>query len=196
MINFPKTGKFFITFMTYLQTIKTRKTEIAVLAILVYQLLFPHQALAAESKKSLIEPDFTISAQEDSQAVNEEDSLIEPKDEGKITLITPVKEAKVIRTYKNLVITAYSSTVDQTDSSPCITANGFNLCQHNQEDVIAANFLPFGTKVRIPEYFGDRIFTVQDRMHSRYNYRADVWFRDRHDAVHFGAVVTTIEIIE
>jgi 3D (Asp-Asp-Asp) domain-containing protein len=182
--------------MTYLQTIKTRKTEIAVLAILVYQLLFPHQALAAESKKSLIEPDFTISAQEDSQAVNEEDSLIEPKDEGKITLITPVKEAKVIRTYKNLVITAYSSTVDQTDSSPCITANGFNLCQHNQEDVIAANFLPFGTKVRIPEYFGDRIFTVQDRMHSRYNYRADVWFRDRHDAVHFGAVVTTIEIIE
>jgi len=97
---------------------------------------------------------------------------------------------------KKVVITAYSSTPDQTDSTPCITANGFDLCKHNTEDVIAANFLPFGTRVRIPEYFGDRIFSVQDRMNKRYYYRADIWMRERQSAIQFGAKYTEIEIVE
>jgi len=93
-------------------------------------------------------------------------------------------------------MTAYNSEMGQTDSTPCHTANGYNLCTNNQENVIAANFLKFGTKVRIPEYFGDRIFTVQDRMNARYYYRADVWFKNRADALKFGVRVLTIEVIE
>ena len=92
------------------------------------------------------------------------------------------------------VITAYSSTVDQTDASPCITANGFNVCQNNQENIVAANFLPFGAKIKIPELFGDKIFTVQDRMHPRYRNRADVWMKSRNRAKQFGIKSTTIEI--
>ena len=94
----------------------------------------------------------------------------------------------------NIVMTAYSSTVDQTDASPCITANGFNVCEHNQENVIAANFLPFGTKIRMPEIYGNRVFTVQDRMNRRYWYRGDVWLKSRESAKQFGVKYAKIEI--
>ncbi|NOR57506.1 MAG: hypothetical protein GQ474_03180 [Sulfurimonas sp.] len=86
-----------------------------------------------------------------------------------------------------MTVTAYNSEVAQCDSTPCITADGFNLCEHNQEDVIATNILPFGTKVMFPELFGDRVFTVHDRMNAKYSYRADVWMRDHGDAIQFGA---------
>lgn len=83
--------------------------------------------------------------------------------------------------------TAYSSTVDQCDSTPCITANGYNVCEANKENVIAANFLRFGTKVLIPDLYGDTVFTVQDRMHPRFSSRIDLWKTSRHSAIQFGA---------
>ena len=93
-------------------------------------------------------------------------------------------------------VTAYSSTVDQTDSTPCITANGYNLCKNNKENVAAANFLPFGAEIRIPEYFGERVFTVQDRMHARFPNRVDVWMKDRNSALVFGMRNLKIEILK
>jgi|SRR6056297_2409552 len=87
----------------------------------------------------------------------------------------------------NMTVTAYNSEVAQCDSTPCITADGFNVCEHNQEDVIATNILPFGTKVMFPELFGDKVFTVHDRMNAKYTYRADIWMRERADAIQFGA---------
>lgn len=77
--------------------------------------------------------------------------------------------------------TAYSSDPYQTDSTPCIPAMSFDLCEHylasGLEDTIAANFLPLGTKVRFPELYGDKIFTVRDRMNSRYNYDRIGYYR-------------------
>ncbi|MBU1131912.1 3D domain-containing protein [Patescibacteria group bacterium] len=103
---------------------------------------------------------------------------------------------KVLET-RNVIATAYSSTADQTDSSPCITANGLNVCENNEENVIAANFLFFGTKVKLPELFGDRIFIVHDRMHSRFGgNRIDIWMTDRPKAKEFGVKRTKMEIIE
>ena len=93
-------------------------------------------------------------------------------------------------------MTAYNSEVGQTDNSPCITANGFNVCTHGIEDTVAANFLPFGTKVRIPDLFGDRIFVVRDRMNKRYSDRVDVWMLERSDAMQFGVRRTRIEVVE
>ena len=93
-------------------------------------------------------------------------------------------------------VTAYSSTVDQTDSTPCQTANGFNLCQNNQQNVIAANFLPFGAKVRFPDYDPDTIYTVQDRMNARYAYRADIWMQTRQQAKQFGVKNLKMEIYQ
>ena len=94
------------------------------------------------------------------------------------------------------VITAYNSDVAQCDASPCITANGFNLCKHGVEDSIAANFLVFGTKVRIPSLFGDRIFIVRDRMNERYSSRVDVWMLEKQDAKNFGVKRAVIEVLE
>jgi len=103
-------------------------------------------------------------------------------------------QIKISRSFYTTV-TAYSSTVEQTDSTPCITANGFNLCEHDRENVVAANSLPFGAKIRIPEYFGKRIFTVQDRMHHRFSNRIDVWMKERDDALEFGRRNLKIEIV-
>lgn len=94
-----------------------------------------------------------------------------------------------------LTITAYSSTVDQTDATPCITANGYDVCKNNKEDIIATNMLPFGTKVRIPELYGDRVFTVQDRMHPRFAQRVDVWMKSRGEAKKFGVKHAHIEVV-
>src|SRR3989338_9520428 len=80
----------------------------------------------------------------------------------------------VLRT-RRVVATAYSSTPDQTDSTPFITANGTYVF----DGLVAANFLPFHTKIKIPEMFGDKVFTVEDRMHPRFSDRIDVWFPNR-----------------
>ena len=92
----------------------------------------------------------------------------------------------------NTTITAYSSTVDQTDSDPFITASGSWV----EDGIVAANFLPFNTKIRIPEYFGDRVFVVKDRMNRRFYNRVDVWFPSRGQAINFGITYTEIEILE
>ena len=81
----------------------------------------------------------------------------------------------------NVFATAYSSDPYQTDSTPCIPAMNFDLCEHylvyRLEDTIAANFLPLGTKVRFPELYGDKVFTVRDRMNSRYNVASIGYYR-------------------
>ncbi|MDD4062654.1 MAG: 3D domain-containing protein [Candidatus Pacebacteria bacterium] len=93
---------------------------------------------------------------------------------------------------KNVSITGYSSTIDQTNSEPFITASG----EWVRDGIVAANFLPFGSKIRIPQLFGDKIFTVQDRMNSRYTDRVDIWFSSRQQARNFGLKYATIEILE
>lgn len=92
-----------------------------------------------------------------------------------------------------VVITAYSSTVDQTDSDPFITAAGTWV----RDGIIANNLLPFGTKIRIPEIYGDKIFVVEDRMHwSKSNYHIDIWFPSYWEALNFGVKRSYIEILE
>ena len=46
----------------------------------------------------------------------------------------------------NVWVTAYSSDPKQTDNSPFITASNRRV----RDGIIAANFLPFGTEVKIP----------------------------------------------
>lgn len=105
------------------------------------------------------------------------------------------KAVKVVST-STRTITAYNSDPGQTDSDPCTTANGFNVCDSENEDTIAANFLPFGAKVMIPELFGERVFVVRDRMNRRHANRVDVWMKDYDDAIHFGVKVAKIQVIE
>ncbi len=84
----------------------------------------------------------------------------------------PVSGEREARRVMSVVATAYSSDPYQTDSTPCLPAMNFDLCEAAEEgvvDTIAANFLPLGTKVRFPELYGDKVFTVRDRMNARYN---------------------------
>lgn len=94
------------------------------------------------------------------------------------------------------VMTAYNSEAAQTDDSPCITANGFNVCEHGIEDTIAANFLKMGTKVKIPDLYGDRIFVVRDRMNKKHPDRVDIWMKDRASAIKFGVKTAKIQVLE
>ncbi|MEK9155451.1 MAG: hypothetical protein AAB839_02265 [Patescibacteria group bacterium] len=86
--------------------------------------------------------------------------------------------------------TAYNSLPEQTDDTPFITASG----THVRPGVIAANFLPMGTLVKIPEYFGDQIFVVEDRMNPRYDQRIDIWMEHKADARQFGVRTIAIEV--
>lgn len=101
-------------------------------------------------------------------------------------------EYEVIKKVK-MIITAYSSEPNQTDDTPFITASG----KHVADGIIANNLLPFGTKVRLPELYGDKIFVVEDRMNTRKgNYHADIWMEKTPDAINFGAKTTYIEVLD
>lgn len=112
---------------------------------------------------------------------------------GRLTLCKLNKESYEVVKKVKMVITAYSSTESQTDSTPFITASGKNVA----DGIIANNMFPFGTKIRIPELYGDKVFVVEDRMNKRKGlYHADIWFPEYSQAKNFGAKVTHIEVIE
>jgi len=96
-------------------------------------------------------------------------------------------ERKLVRA----VITAYSSREEETDDTPFITAAGTKV----RPGIVAANWLPLGTKIRIPALFGDQVFTVEDRMHARMNGKVDVWFSSTDEALRFGTQVARVEIL-
>ncbi len=98
----------------------------------------------------------------------------------------PVKKRLVVRA------SAYSSTKDQTDGDPFTAASG----QKVHDGMIAMNGMPFGTEIRIPDYYGDKVFTVGDRMHRRWgNKKIDIWMTTRAEAIQWGIRTVTIEIL-
>jgi len=91
-----------------------------------------------------------------------------------------------------VIITAYSSTSWETDNDPYLTAAGTQV----QDGVVANNYFPFGTKIKVPEIFGDKVFTVEDRMNwKKSDYHIDIWFASYWDALNFGAKETYIEVL-
>jgi 3D (Asp-Asp-Asp) domain-containing protein len=93
----------------------------------------------------------------------------------------------------SVVVTAYSSSVWETDSNPYITAAGTWV----RDGIVANNLLPFGTKVRLPEIYGEKVFVVEDRMNwVKGKYHIDIWFPSYWEAKSFGAKRTYIEVLE
>lgn len=90
-----------------------------------------------------------------------------------------------------VTVTAYSSTPDQTDSTPFVTASGKRV----RHGIVATNLLPFGTKVQIPKLFGDQVFVVEDRMHQRKTRHVDIWMSNRSKALRFGVKKTHIVVL-
>lgn len=164
----------------FISQINRRKAELAVLLAFVLQFSFPQ---------------VTMSQQIIDSGANTLPSVM--RDTVRFAYANPTdrpepQPIKVVR----VTVTAYSSTPDQTDDTPCITADGFDVCANGIENVVAANFLPIGTQVKIPDYFGDQVFTVHDRMNRRYGDRVDVWMVSRAKAIEFGRRTLKIEVYE
>ena len=99
---------------------------------------------------------------------------------------------RAVRTIK-VVVTAYASVPEETDDTPFITASG----KYVKDGIIANNLLPFGTKIKIPKLYGDKIFTVEDRMNkSKSDYHIDIWMPSTPLALNFGVKTANIEILE
>lgn len=90
------------------------------------------------------------------------------------------------------VITAYTSDPRETDDSPFVAASGKRV----YDGMVANNNLLFGTKIKIPSLYGDKVFTVDDRMNPRYGaHRFDIWLNTTHkQAKKFGVKRVTVEI--
>jgi 3D (Asp-Asp-Asp) domain-containing protein len=94
------------------------------------------------------------------------------------------KEGTVLR----VISSAYASSPNQTDATPCITAAGTTV----RPGVVATNFLPLGTIISID---GEK-YIVEDRMNSRYNgYYLDIWFPSTREALDFGRKKLDITIL-
>ncbi len=105
---------------------------------------------------------------------------------------TPPLAPGVKKTYL-MIVTAYSSTPWETDNTPHLTSAGTYV----RPGVVANNMLPLGTKIRIPELYGDRIFVVEDRMNPKKGfYQLDIWLPSYWEAKQFGAKKAYVEILE
>ena len=147
--------------------------------VLVLEFSFPHYSEAKEIKDSLELGPVLVQIVPDKTMTEQPEIKILPESEN--------KKPKMVRW---VTVTAYSSTVDQCDDTPFITANGKQV----YDGLVATNFLYFGTKVKFPDYFGDKIFTVDDRMNKKYHYRMDVWMPTREQAKQFGVRYLKVEI--
>ncbi|MCK4553622.1 3D domain-containing protein [Candidatus Parcubacteria bacterium] len=160
-----------------------------ILLVLVFAfdfLLFPIPAMASEATEA------DINTGDEQIILDTNEDISEPANTNRL----PANDNISVKWSGYYTMTAYNSEIGQTDDSPCITANGFNLCEHNIEDTIAANFLRFGAKVKIPDLFGNKVFIVRDRMNKKYSDRVDVWMVDKGEAKKFGIKMAKIEVLE
>jgi 3D (Asp-Asp-Asp) domain-containing protein len=91
-----------------------------------------------------------------------------------------------------MMASAYNSVPGQTDGSPFRTAIG----SMTRDGVIASNYFPIGTKIRIPDHFGDQVFRVEDRMNKRYHKTLDIWMEEISDAKQWGRRYVKVEIVK
>jgi len=102
-----------------------------------------------------------------------------------------VKEVKDPVKTMQIIVTAYSSTVAQTDDSPYITASNTLV----RDGIVASNLLPFGTKIRFPELNPKKIYVVEDRLAPKNSHKIDIWFPSTDLALDFGVKVLTMEVL-
>ncbi len=157
---------------------KIKYITIIVLSIFTFEFSFPHLALAqVTNEPQIAAPEQIVASKPPAPTVHLPENGDRPQPAAKKTL--------------NLTVTAYSSTVEECGSTPFTTASGTQV----RDGVIAANFLPIGTKVRFPDQFGNKIFVVEDRMAARFNKRADIWMPNRQMALQWGVRYVRMEIL-
>jgi len=111
---------------------------------------------------------------------------------GQALVQTTNPDTPIVVDQRWVIVTGYSSTEDQTDSTPFITASGSRV----SDGTVACNFLRFGTKVRFPDIYGDKTFVVEDRMALKNSHKMDIWFTSRGEAIQFGVKQLKVEVLE
>ena len=104
----------------------------------------------------------------------------------------------IVRSETIRVVTAYNAgDPRQTDDTPCISANGENICKAlaKGKKRCAANFVPLGSHLHV-EKIG--VCLVTDRTNKRYRNRVDIAMqRDKyHEARRFGRQKLAVKIID
>ena len=117
-------------------------------------------------------------------------------------IVEPNAEDSHNQNYSNViasirVVTAYNvGDPKQTDDTPCISANGENICMALQrgEKRCAANFVPLGTLLHV-----DTVGTclVTDRTHRRYGERVDIAMHknEYQKAIQFGLKRLKVKVL-
>lgn len=171
-------------------------THIVPLAIFVFITTIPAEALAWSQELSTSQQPLTFILDPALSAVAIMGAESFPGSAGsginksRASTIKPVDRAKIHEGALIRVLAfAYSSAVSQTDADPFTTASGKQVAS----GTIAANFLPFNTRVRI----GTTMYTVHDRMNDRYNdkFVIDVWQTTHDEALEWGARFVEMEIV-
>lgn len=104
----------------------------------------------------------------------------------------------VVRNETIRIVTAYNAgDPRQTDDTPCIAANGENICKAlaNGKKRCAANFVPLGSHLHV-EKIG--VCLVTDRTNKRYRNRVDIAMQkdEYHKARQFGRQKLTVKVID
>lgn len=119
-----------------------------------------------------------------SQSYNYYESALRPV----ASLLRP--EKVIVGEWKSIgtrVITAYSSSVDECDDTPFITASGDRV----RDGIVATNEFPFGTLLLID----GEVYEVRDRTHGRYSYLVDIWKPSKGAAYEWGKQVLEVKIL-
>ena len=104
----------------------------------------------------------------------------------------------IVRSETIRIVTAYNAgDPGQTDDTPCISANGENICKAlaKGKKRCAANFVPLGSRLYV-EKIG--VCLVTDRTNKRYRNRVDIAMQrdEYHKARRFGRQKLTVKIID
>ncbi len=172
-------------------TFTERLFAVAVLAVTL-QLSFPQYSHAAVHVA--MQPGVDFSSAFMFMAIQSRSEVIESAPTPVVFTDTPTVTPKPHMPSRQVIwvmVTAYSSAPEETDGSPYITAKNTFV----RDGVLAANFLPFGTHVRMPQYFGEKEFVVEDRMNTRYWERIDIWMPTKAQAKQWGARWVKVEVL-
>lgn len=122
-----------------------------------------------------------------------EDKLLFVQDNTLLPVSDPTAPEPKVVSRVPIVVTAYSSSVWETDSDPFVTAAGTWV----RDGIVANNKYSFGTKVRFPEVYGNKVFVVEDRMNWKKGpYHFDIWMDSYQKAKNFGTKIIEAEILE
>lgn len=172
-------------------TTSVRQTLKIVLGVFSLLSVFASSGVSAQTMAAVADASYTSTSAVVSRSWAEHVAMAEVETESVVDA-PEVVQPKTIATYYR-EMTAYTSRAQETDDSPCVSADGSIVF----DGMVASNGLPFGTKFRIPDHYGDKVFEVRDRMNARYSTRIDIWMSNTKDMYQWGYKRNVkIEIIE